>query len=246
MSSIRYDCIYSTVDGDTLAAIALRYGVAPFDLLSANSELALNYSLTSQLPRGTRVMTPCQTVTTPQIPFTPCTYIFSDTDTLDRAAQALDTTASRLVYYSNGNNQPVPGTIVAVQGCYNALNNLYITQRGDTLTSIANRFQVPVETLINYNTISGSALTPLPPGQTLVIPPSTTVSRTTTTVSTNGQARTPNAINGNGQLLNNVTNRAVNGQNSTPNNGMSNGQMAYGVYQQTYANGQQNMNQMTM
>lgn len=164
-----YSCVYVTSGSDTLTSIALQYGVRPIDLLMNNEELAMTYNLLSVLPQGNRIAVPCTTGTAITQSFTPCTYVYSASDTLDRASTALGVPRDDLLYYQS-NGQPQIGSLVTATGCFNSNNSTYITRRGDTLQSIAAKYSVPVSSLILLNSIMSTATEQLPAGQTLVIP----------------------------------------------------------------------------
>ncbi|MNK66937.1 Membrane-bound lytic murein transglycosylase D precursor [compost metagenome] len=164
-----YQCIYTSVEGDTLTSIARTYRVRPFDLLVQNEELAFTYSLASSLAQGTKVAVPC-VVSDIGTSFTPCTYIFRANDTINTAASALGVTTDELIYYQSNGNGPQIGSVVTASGCFNSVNNTYITRQGDTLEIIADKFQVPLAQLVLVNSITGSQAEPLPPGLTLTLP----------------------------------------------------------------------------
>ena len=168
-SQSAYSCVYVTSPSDTLTSIALQYRIRPIDLLLNNEELAMTYNLLSVLPQGTRISVPCTSGNTTTQSFTPCTYLFTPTDTLENASNALGVPRDDLLYYQS-NGQPQVGSIVTATGCFNSNNNTYITRRGDTLQSIAAKYSVPVSSLILLNSIMTTATEQLPAGQTLVIP----------------------------------------------------------------------------
>ncbi len=172
MSDITYNCQYTVISmGETIESIASMYNVRPIEIMRANSELISLYTSRTTLPQGTILTVPCSRVGTATDPpiITPCNYVYQQNDSLESAANALDTSMENLLYYTD-NDLPQVGSVVTAVGCYNSINGMYVTNLGDTLQNIANRFNIPVDTLVSYNAIRGSVVSTLPYGLTLIIP----------------------------------------------------------------------------
>lgn len=109
-------------------------------------------------------------------------YTIQRGDTLSEIAQRYNTTVNELVRLNNIQN---PNMIYANEtlliptknnsistGSDDKNNTIYIVQRGDTLYSIAKRFNTTVQNIVNNNGISNPNL--IYPGQRLIIAKSTT------------------------------------------------------------------------
>ena len=109
-------------------------------------------------------------------------YTIQSGDTLSEIAQRYNTTVNELVRLNNIQN---PNMIYANEtlliptknnsistGSDDKNNTIYIVQRGDTLYSIAKRFNTTVQNIVNNNGISNPNL--IYPGQRLIIAKSTT------------------------------------------------------------------------
>ncbi len=97
-------------------------------------------------------------------------------DTLPSIARKYHTTSSAIAEANNlGDGEPKPGTKLIIpiapgrhdsQTAFSRKPTRYKVRKGDTLDSVADDFEVPVDKLRKWNHLRGSALTP---GRTLVI-----------------------------------------------------------------------------
>jgi len=161
---------YTVQAGDTLYAIASRFGVSVNDLKSANN-------LTSNTLRiGQVLRIPTTTTPTPTPPSSGTTYTVQSGDTLYRIAQNFGVTVKELIDLNNltstvlsvGQQLRIPGTSGGA-----GTTTTYTVQSGDSLWKIAQRFGVSVDDIIRANNLTNNTLQI---GQVLQIP---TTSRTT-------------------------------------------------------------------
>ena len=130
---------YIVQAGDTLSGIAAHYGISMYDLAAANHLSVMSYIYTGQ------------TLRVPQSSKTPApapTIVVATT----LATSTVAPTAT-----------PIPPSKIAT-----ATGSSYTIQNGDTLSTIATRFNVPVSALVQANHIIDPSL--IVGGQTLVIP----------------------------------------------------------------------------
>lgn len=163
---------YTVQAGDTLAAIAGRYGVTTQALLQANNlpnETWIRVGQVLNVPTGS---------TSPTTPANYFTYIVQPGDALSLIAQRFSVSIDAI---QRANNLVNPNFIVVGQVLYVPQANTtptgpvnpgnyrtYVVQAGDSLANIASRFAVPMETIMRANNLpSANALLV---GQTLLIP----------------------------------------------------------------------------
>jgi LysM repeat protein len=166
-TSTRYTSFYKTILGDTLNLIAAVYGITASDFGINNQDLLNLYTFNSALPEGTNVRVQDNIVENSMIPITSCSYVFKSGNDLNTVATVLGSNVDSLLFFGD---TPRIGGLITASGCYNTSNGLYITKMGDTFDSIARQFVVSIESLALYNNIAGDIISPLPPGQSLVIP----------------------------------------------------------------------------
>lgn len=145
---------YTVKAGDTLYAIALRYGVTVTQLAKANNITNPNLirvGQTLKIPGTTSTPTP---PTTPSLPST--TYTVKAGDTLYAIAVRYGITVSQLV---NANSITNPnlirvGQVLKIPGENSTpTTRTYTVRAGDTLYAIANRLGTSVENLVSKNNI---------------------------------------------------------------------------------------------
>ena len=182
---------YTVVAGDTLAAIAARFGTTSDAIVQLNGlgdPNALTLGQALKIP-GTApasssestAATSGSTAATSGVTSATSTYVVQSGDTLGRIAQRFGTTVSELVRLNNltnpdrigvGQKLIVPATSGAAPASGSSTTTgarrTYAVQRGDTLLSIARRFGVTVKQLQAANNIANPDR--IYPGQVLVIP----------------------------------------------------------------------------
>lgn len=154
---------YTVQAGDTLYAIASRFGVSVNDLKSANN-------LTSNTLRIGQVLRIPTTTPTPTPPSSGTTYTVQSGDTLYRIAQNFGVTVKELIDLNNltstvlsvGQQLLIPGTSGGT-----GTTTTYTVQSGDSLWKIAQRFGVSVDDIIRANNLTNNTLQI---GQVLQIP----------------------------------------------------------------------------
>ncbi|NLF29230.1 MAG: LysM peptidoglycan-binding domain-containing protein, partial [Clostridiales bacterium] len=148
---------YTVVRGDTLTAIARRYGTTVSELVRLNNIRNPNLIFPGQVLVVSGGAAP-----------TGQTYTVVRGDTLTAIARRFGTTVSELVRLNGIRNPDLifPGQVLAVRGG-SAPGRTYTVVRGDTLTAIARRFGTTVSELVRLNNIQNPDL--IFPGQLLVI-----------------------------------------------------------------------------
>lgn len=171
---------YTVVAGDSLGAIAQRFGVSVETLVQLNGITDPN---TLMLGQQLKIPGAAPTTTGGTAPATTgqtTTYTVVAGDTLAAIARRYGTTIDELVRLNNianpnvlslGQQLIVPvadGTTPATGGTSTGQGQTYVVQKGDTLLSIARRFGVTVAQLQAANNIANPDR--IYPGQVLVIP----------------------------------------------------------------------------
>jgi len=170
---------YTVKDGDTLYAIAQRFGVSVDDLKRINN-LTSN---TLRVGQVLRIPTDSTTTPTPPSSGNETIYTVKAGDTLYKIAQNFGVTVKELIDFNNLNNTilsvgqqlRIPGTDETVP------TTTYTVKSGDSLWKIAQRFGVSVDDLIRANNLSN---TTLQIGQVLRIPTNSTTTPTPPTDNT--------------------------------------------------------------
>jgi len=137
---------YTVQAGDTLAAIAARFGIALEALRNANPGVG-----DTPAP-GTIIVVP--------IPVGGSSYTVQQGDTLAAIAARLGIALEVLRNANAGvGDTPAPGTIIIIPGLGGGSS--YTVQQGDTLIDIAGRFGLSPDDLLRANPgLAGAALTP--------------------------------------------------------------------------------------
>lgn len=181
---------YTVVAGDTLAAIATRFGTTPEAISQLNSlvdpnALTLGQKLkipgTSTLTQGAGATTGGATTGGTAASTGTTSYTVKSGDTLGVIAKRYGTTVQELVRLNNLANPDslkvgqvliIPGGSgtagAAAPTITSGQTRSYTVQKGDTLLSIARRFGLTVKQLQEANKISNPDR--IYPGQTLTIP----------------------------------------------------------------------------
>ena len=144
--------VYTVRSGDTLYSIARKFNVLVSELRDANN------LVTDVLNIGQRLIIPNSTV---------ATYIVRSGDTLWSIANMFNTTIDEIKRLNNltTNNISIGQQLLVPSTSINTFN--YVVNRGDTLFSIANRFNVTVSEIRNLNNLTTDTLSI---GQILLIP----------------------------------------------------------------------------
>ena len=152
--------IYTVKSGDTLSEIALEYGTTVSNILS------LNPSITNP-----NLIYPGQNIiintSNSNESVTNTTYTVKRGDTLSEIALKYNTTVSNLANLNNISNPNLiyPGQVITINGSSNIENGqnscgkiTYTIKRGDTLSSIARKYNTSVNKLVMLNNISNPNL----------------------------------------------------------------------------------------
>jgi len=165
MSSI---CTSTSLLGETLNAFAVRNTTTPAQVRNLNPSLA-TFQNFQVIPVGTYLI-PCNS-SGARGP--PCMYTVRQGDTLASLANQLQVTESQLLLTNPvlASNAPLPGDTVLAPNCYVPTSRTYTTVAGDTLQSIANKFNVNVTNLQAINQLGNQSINlPFRSGRVLVIP----------------------------------------------------------------------------
>lgn len=152
--------IYTIKSGDTLSEIALEYGTTVSNILSLNP-----------LITNPNLIYPGQNITintsNSNESVTNTTYTVKRGDTLSEIALKYNTTVSNLANLNNISNPNLiyPGQVITINSSTNIENGknscgkiTYTIKRGDTLSSIARKYNTSVNKLVMLNNISNPNL----------------------------------------------------------------------------------------
>ncbi len=150
--------------GDTLNDLAARYGTTPQALMRANG-LATPFISTGQV-----LVLPSDALPTPLTDVTPQTYFVQQGDALYRIALKFGIPQERLIALNNLEGTTIHvGQELKLVGREEELESLRITTiKGDTLATIARKYDVDIKELASANNINLEDI--LPVGQELIIP----------------------------------------------------------------------------
>jgi len=183
---------YTVQAGDTLYAIALRYGVTVQQLVSTNNITNANLIRVGQVLTipGTGTSTP----TPPTTPTTGTTYTVKSGDTLYAIALQYGVTIQQIVSANNLANANLirVGQVLTIPGTGTSTptpppstptaGTTYTVKSGDTLYAIALRYGVTIQQIVSANNITNANLIRV--GQVLTIPGSGTSTPTPSTGTT--------------------------------------------------------------
>lgn len=153
------ETVYIVQRGDTLSAIARRYGVTVQALVSYNSLSSTTIYV------GQRLLIPGQPA-----PTYPITYIVQRGDTLYKIACRYDTTVAALMQVNNLRSETIyvgQRLTISVANDPNQPLIYHTVQRGDTLSAIARRYNVSVAAIRATNGLMSDTIYV---GQRLLIP----------------------------------------------------------------------------
>ena len=170
---------YTVKSGDTLYAIANRYGVTVNELKNTNN------LTTNSLTIGQRLIIPSKETIVPPTDNKEdyITYTVKSGDTLYKIANSYNLTPSDLMEYNNlsstvlniGQTLKIPYNVEQEEVTTEYIQ--YTVKSGDSLYSIARNYGVSVNDIMNYNNLSSNLLSI---GQVLKIPVATTETTTYT------------------------------------------------------------------
>ena len=152
--------IYTIKSGDTLSEIALEYGTTVSNILSLNP-LITNPNL---IYPGQNIII---NTSNSNDSVMNTTYTVKRGDTLSEIALKYNTTVSNLANLNNISNPNLiyPGQVITINGSSNIENGqnscgkiTYTIKRGDTLSSIARKYNTSVNKLVMLNNISNPNL----------------------------------------------------------------------------------------
>ena len=152
--------IYTIKSGDTLSEIALEYGTTVSNILSLNP-LITNPNL---IYPGQNIII---NTSNSNDSVMNTTYTVKRGDTLSEIALKYNTTVSNLANLNNISNPNLiyPGQVITINGSNNIENGqnscgkiTYTIKRGDTLSSIARKYNTSVNKLVMLNNISNPNL----------------------------------------------------------------------------------------
>lgn len=171
--NINTQSIFYTVEpGDTLSSIARRYGTTVQELATINNISNPNLIFPGQ---SLRVLTNSTTQGEETRGTGSITYTVQRGNTLSQIASSYGVSVSHIVELNDIQNPNLiyPGEKLRITESTNQTlnpvlqNNYYVVQRGDTLGSIARKYGVTVEYLVNLNGISNPNL--IYPGQMIKV-----------------------------------------------------------------------------
>ncbi len=147
---------YTVKSGDTLYGISNQYGVSVSDLASIN-----NISINTPLKIGQILTIPSSSGTNPNSFFI---YKVKKGDTLYNIAKKYETTTNELIKLNNlttnslsiGQELKIPETYNNEMILPNYIN--YTVKKGDTLYSIAKKYQITPEIIIKDNSLTSTNL----------------------------------------------------------------------------------------
>ena len=160
------DGLYTVKRGDTLYSIARQYNTTVDNLKQING-------LTSNILNiGQTLVVPTLEIIEPEMSNS---YVVKSGDTLYSIAKEYNIPVNDLISFNN-----LPTTILSIGQTLqipvvNSSNVVYTVKRGDTLYSIANDYDVSVDSIKKLNNLNNNLLTI---GQQLYIPKGTTVEET--------------------------------------------------------------------
>ncbi len=160
---------YVVQKGDTLYSIALKYNTTPTAIINKNNLISNVLSVGQVLSIPSDV----ESTGEPDDFVTTNTYIVQRGDSLYSISRAYGVSINDLKSANNLTSDILTiGQVLTIPSVSNNVNtnnssNLYVVQRGDSLWSIANRFNTSVNAIRMINNLTSDVLSI---GQTLIIP----------------------------------------------------------------------------
>lgn len=160
---------YTVQKGDTLYSIALKYNTTPSAIISKNNLTSdiLNVGQVLNIPGDVESTGESEDFVTTN------TYVVQKGDSLYSISRAYGVSVNDLKNANNLTSDILTiGQVLMIpdetsNGFSNSASNLYVVQKGDSLWSIANRFNTSVNAIRMINNLSSDILSI---GQTLIIP----------------------------------------------------------------------------
>lgn len=156
--------VYTVKSGDSLWAIAKRYGITVDELKRANNLTSNTLSI------GQKLTIPSKETVTPSQDYT--LYTVKSGDNLYSIARRYGLTMNELIEYNNlGTTLLSIGQVLKIptKQTITPSETTYIVKSGDSLYSIARKYNTTVNDLMKYNNLTSNLLSI---GQTLKIPTS--------------------------------------------------------------------------
>ena len=150
---------YNVQSGDTLYSIARRFGLTVDELKEKNNLISDELSIGQILEVGNNEI---------EIPTEEVSYIVQSGDNLYSIARKYNVSLDELMEYNNlKTNLLSIGQVIKIPGeNINNVSNLYIVQSGDSLWSIAKKFDTTVDSIRDKNNLTSNLLFV---GQNLII-----------------------------------------------------------------------------
>ncbi len=156
--------VYTVKSGDSLWAIAKRYGITVDELKRANNLTSNTLSI------GQKLTIPSKETVTPSQDYT--LYTVKSGDNLYSIARRYGLTMNELMEYNNlGTTLLSIGQVLKIptKQTITPSETTYVVKSGDSLYSIARKYNTTVNDLMKYNNLTSNLLSI---GQTLKIPTS--------------------------------------------------------------------------
>lgn len=150
---------YNVQSGDTLYSIARRFGLTVDELKEKNNLISDELSIGQILEVGNNEI---------EIPTEEVSYIVQSGDNLYSIARKYNVSLDELMEYNNlKTNLLSIGQVIKIPGeNINNVSNLYVVQSGDSLWSIAKKFDTTVDSIRDKNNLTSNLLFV---GQNLII-----------------------------------------------------------------------------
>jgi LysM repeat protein len=158
---------YTVRAGDTVSAIAGRYGLSTASVLALNGLGWKTLIFPGQVLRLTKVVAPATPAPpTSTAPIEPVSTVSGSTDSHSTTGTFATTPAP--ISSTPAPTTPAAPPIPAAPPAATSTNGSYVIQRGDTITAIARKFGLSISSVLAANGLTASSI--IYAGRTLVIP----------------------------------------------------------------------------